>query len=149
MWHKKKRNVDLFNHELVTDMDIKVSEYLDVPIAKVDKKIIESLSKKEVEISEIKIADLLSIIRDFNDELYKFICLVYSAESTIEKSGEKVIRSNGLSPGFSITYTIYFFFLKKDMSSALGSYLAKRIPNSHKFHDRLTSYFAQLEFETF
>ena len=144
MWFRKKKHIDLFNHEFVRELDDKVSSILKVPIAKVDKGIIEKLSKTEQELSKIPETELLSIFNNNNEELTKFICLAYSKESKINGNQLKVIESNGLSQGFSITYAIYYFFLKNDKQSELGVYLSKRkIPQSHKFHDRLQNYFWQ------
>lgn len=142
MWFRKKKNIDLFNHELIQKMDAKVSDLLKIPIAKVDKGILEKLSKTEQEQSCIPTSELLLIFKNENDELAKFVCLTFSRESKFSENNEEVNKSNGLSQGFCITYCIYYFFLRNNKNEELGEYLMKRrIPKSQQFRDRLIQNF--------
>lgn len=150
MWFRKKKNIDLFNHEIVKETDSRVSNLLKVPIASVDDKILEKLSLAEQDLSGISKSEILSIFKNENDELTKFSCLSYSMESKNTENQKiqnaETIESKGLSKGFSISYAIYYFFLKNNNQSELGYFLEKRrIPKSQNFHERLKNYFRQSE----
>ncbi len=146
MWFRKKKNIFLFNNELVNETDSKVTSLLKVPIATIDNEIIEKLSQTEQKSSGISSQELISIFKHENDKLIKFICLTYSRESKINENPDEVIESNGLSKGFSITYAIYYYFLKNEKHIDLGKYLSnRRIPQSQNFQERLKNYFWQSE----
>lgn len=143
MWFNRKNKIDLFNHSLVSEMDNRIVERLKVDLISTNQEILKQLSDKEIKLSDINYSELLLIYEKFNEELTKFILYTYHQELKIENNNERNTKTLGLSKGFSITYAIYYFFLKNNQNGLL-KYLSKRkIPQFEKFNKRLEKYFIQ------
>lgn len=148
MWFRRKKNITLFNNPLISEMDEKICSILKLKLISSDYEILEKLSEEEQNQSGIKTLELLSLFEKENEELTKFICYSYSLESKVEKKLDRVkkedIKTVGLSKGFSISYGIYYYFLKNEKKNELLNYLSKRrIPQYGKFYERLENYFFQ------
>lgn len=147
MWFKRKQNIDLFNHPLVSEMDERITELIKIDLITSNKKILKRLSDEEIKESGINSKSLLSVFEKFNQDLIKFICYSYHQEKKNDKnnshSTEVTSETLGLSKGFSITYAIYYHFLINN-KTGLSKYLSKRkIPQFDKFSKRLELYFSQ------
>lgn len=147
MWFKRKKNIDLFNHPLVLEMDERVTGLIKVDLITSDQEIIKRLSDEEIKQSGINSESILSVFEKFNEDLIKFICYSYHQEKNYDKnnnqSTEETSETLGLSKGFSITYAIYYHFLINN-KTGLSKYLSKRkIPQFNKFSKRLELYFSQ------
>ncbi|WCO03551.1 hypothetical protein [Psychroserpens ponticola] len=147
MWFKRKKNIDLFNHPLVSKMDERITGLIKVDLITSDQEILKQLSDDEIKQSGINSKSILSVFEKFNEDLIKFICYSYHQEKKHEKNNsqsmEETSETLGLSKGFSITYAIYFHFLIND-KTGLSKYLSKRkIPQFDKFSKRLELYFSQ------
>lgn len=144
MWFKKKKDIELFNHPIISKMDEQVAYHLKINVISSDQEVLKQLSEKEQKQSGIKSLDLLPIFEKNNEKLTKFICYSYSQELKIEQSKVENSKALGLSKGFSITYAIYYYFLKNEKKKELLHYLSKRkIPRYEKFNQRLDKYFFQ------
>ncbi|NMH89874.1 hypothetical protein [Flavivirga algicola] len=147
MWFKRKKNIDLFNHPLVSQMDERITGLIKVDLITSDQEIIKRLSDEEIKQSGINSESILSVFEKFNEDLIKFICYSYHQEKNYHKnknqSTEETSETLGLSKGFSITYAIYYHFLINN-KTGLSKYLSKRkIPQFDKFSKRLELYFSQ------
>ncbi|NQZ78855.1 MAG: hypothetical protein HRT61_22475 [Ekhidna sp.] len=154
MWFKK-RKVKLFHHPLVEELEREAVGIMNIQFFTSELETLERLSEEEQRQSEIEISELLSIFEMQQTDLLNFTCFSYTKESNVSPeeeypSGEEPSRNErtkenkslGLSKGFSITYSIYFYFLLHNKLSQLDNYLVKRrIPNSKQFGKRLKQYF--------
>ncbi len=147
MWFKRKKNVDLFNHPLVSEMDERITGLIKVDLITSDQEKLKQLSDKEIKQSGINSKSILSVFEKSNEDLIKFICYSYHQEKKHDKnnsqSTQKTSETLGLSKGFSLTYAIYYHFLIND-KTGLSKYLSKRkIPQFDKFSKRLELYLSQ------
>lgn len=147
MWFKRKQNIDLFNHPLVSEMDKRITGLIKVDLITSKQEILKRLSDEEIKQSALNPKSILSVFEKFNEDLTKFICYSYHQEKKYQKnnnhSTEETSESLGLSKGFSITYAIYYHFLVNN-TTGLSKYLSKRkIPQFDRFSKRLELYFSQ------
>ncbi len=147
MWFKRKQNIDLFNHPLVSEMDERITELIKVDLITSNQEILKQLSNEEIKQSGLNSKSVLSVFEKFNEDLIKFICYSYHQEKKYEKNNSQSTEENsetlGFSKGFSITYAIYYHFLVNN-KTGLSKYLSKRkIPQFDKFSKRLELYFSQ------
>lgn len=149
MLFRKKNKLNLFTHKSVADTDKKIAEILRFPVVSENSDILEKLSTQELELSGIKADSLLGVFQNENEALAKFTCLTYSLESKLnsgKKENYEVVKTHGLSQGFTITYAIYFYFLSKKSELEFLEFLKKRqIPQVEKFHKRLKNYFSKYQ----
>jgi hypothetical protein len=148
MWFRRRKNITVFNNPLISEMDEKICSILKVKLIASDSEILEKISEEEQNQSGIKTLELLSLFEKENEELTKFICYSYSLESKVEKKLDRVKKEDrktvGLGKGFSITYGIYYYFLKNKKKKEFLDYLSKRkIPQHREFYERLENYFFQ------
>ncbi|WP_040280899.1 hypothetical protein [Psychroserpens damuponensis] len=144
MWFKKQKNIDLFNHPLISKLDANVAGLLNINVISTNLEKLKQFHKEEIKQSGIAPNDIVLLYEKHNEDLIKFICYTYHQELKFEENNTRPNQQDsktlGLSKAFSITYAIYYFFLKNDKKQ-LSKYLSKRrIPQYEKFNQRLQQY---------
>ena len=89
MWFKRKQNIDLFNHPLVSEMDERITGMIKVDLINSNQEILKRLSDEEIKQSGINSKSLLSVFEKFNEDLIKFICYSYHQEKKYDKNNNQ------------------------------------------------------------
>jgi len=124
-------NVDdvetLFNSGTLTQIETTICGVLGCSLYKDNRPLLVGFAKKEIEASQLNIADIKKFIEDSPNVIIEF--------------GKQILgnsKPESLTIGIAISYSIYLIYLQHKSENELLEYLKRRrIPQPQKFLDQL------------
>lgn len=155
LFKRRNKRVELFDHPTINEFEERVAGALKQTVYTHYKDELSKLINKEIKLSGIDEADLLTLFTEDKEDLFNFTFNAYSKEIKLDDieeypEGEELTEEEkpvtverfGPSIGFGIKFAIYYNFLKNDKNAELGDFLkAMKIPYSSRFKKRLIGYY--------